>query len=95
MKFQVIPLIYAANEQFKNTIRFAVEFQDNVLPEALADAVGQVQKRYPYYSVKIEKEGEGFVLAENNQPFVIAAGEKPVCLNSTSSVTVQSTMSLS
>ena len=25
MKFHVIPLIYSANEQFKNTIRFAVE----------------------------------------------------------------------
>ena len=85
MKFQVIPLIYSANGQFKNTIRFAVEFHENILPEALVYAVGQVQKRYPYYSVKIEKEAEGFVLAENNQPFIIAAGEKPVCLNSTAS----------
>lgn len=85
MKFQVIPLIYSANGQFKNTIRFAVEFHENILPEALVYAVGQVQKRYPYYSVKIEKEAEGFVLAENNQPFIIAAGEKPVCLNSKAS----------
>lgn len=49
MKFQVIPLIYSANGQFKNTIRFAVEFHENILPEALVYAVGQVQKRYPYY----------------------------------------------
>jgi hypothetical protein len=35
--------------------------------------------------VRIEKEGEEFVLAENDQPFVIAAGEKPVCLNSAAS----------
>ncbi|MBO5551095.1 MAG: hypothetical protein J5966_03970 [Lachnospiraceae bacterium] len=85
MKFQVIPLIYAANEQFKNTIRFAVEFHENISPDALEYAVSQVQKRYPYYSVKIEREGEGFVLAENSAPFVINADEKPVCLNSEAS----------
>jgi len=32
--------------------------------------------------VRIEKEGEEFVQAENDQSFVIATGEKPVCLNS-------------
>lgn len=85
MKYRVIPLIYAANEQFRNTIRFAVNFHEDILPDALAYAAGQVQKRYPYYSVKIEKEGEEFVLAENSEPFVISAGEKPVCLNSTES----------
>ena len=85
MKFHVIPLIYAANERFKNTIRFAVEFYEDISPEALHYAVNQVQKRYPYFSVKIEKEGEAFVLAENSLPFVITADEKPVCLNSAAS----------
>lgn len=85
MKYQVIPLLYAANEYFKNTIRFAVEFFDDIDLEALRFAVCQVQRRYPYFSVRIEKEGEEFVLAENDQPFVIAAGEKPVCLNSVAS----------
>ena len=85
MKYQAIPLIYAANEHFKNTIRFAVEFNEDIDPASLIYAVEQVQKRYPYFSVKIEKEGEAFTLAENDLPFVIAADEKPVCLNSTAS----------
>jgi hypothetical protein len=85
MMYCVIPLIYAANEQFKNTIRFAVEFYEDINPEALQYAVKQVQKRYPYFSVKIEKEGESFILAENDLPFVITADEKPVCLNSKAS----------
>lgn len=85
MKYQVIPLIYAANEQFKNTIRFAVEFYEEIAPEALHYAVGQVQKRYPYFSVKIEKEGDVLVLTENNLPFIVAADERPVCLNSAAS----------
>lgn len=85
MMYRVIPLIYAANEHFKNTIRFALEFYEEIDPEALHYAVKQVQKRYPYFSVKIEKEGESFILAENDLPFVITADEKPVCLNSAAS----------
>lgn len=85
MKYQAIPLIYAANERFKNTIRFAVEFNEDVDPVSLRCAAEQVQKRYPYFSVKIEREGEAFVLAENDLPFVIAAGSRPVCLNSEAS----------
>lgn len=69
--YRVIPLIYAASEQFKNTIRFAVEFHEAIDPDALHYAVKQVQRRYPYYSVKIEIEGESFVLAENDLPFVV------------------------
>lgn len=51
MKYQVIPLIYAANEHFKNTIRFAIEFFDDIDLEALRYAVDQIQRRYPYFSV--------------------------------------------
>ena len=85
MQYKVIPLIYAANERFKNRIRFAIEFCENIDIDALKYAVEQVQKRYPYYSVKIEKDGEDFVLSENNLPFVISEGETPVCLNSAAS----------
>ena len=83
--YHVIPLFYAASERFKNTIRFAIEFYENIDPEALNYAVKQVQRRYPYFSVKIEKEGEAFVLAENSFPFVVKADEAPVCLNSAAS----------
>ena len=82
MTYRVVPLIYAANENFKNTIRFAIEFIDDIEPDALDYAVNQIKKRYPYFSVKIEKQGESFVLEENELPFVVSEGEKPVCLNS-------------
>ena len=82
MTYQAIPLIYAANDHFRNTIRFAVEFHEEIVPEALEYAVRQVQKRYPYFSVKIEKKGEALILTENSLPFVIAADQSPVCLNS-------------
>lgn len=82
MSYRVVPLIYAANENFKNTIRFAIEFIDDIEPDALDYAVDQIKKRYPYFSVRIEKQGESFILEENELPFVVSEGEKPVCLNS-------------
>lgn len=85
MIYKVIPLIYSANEHFKNTIRFAVELIDEIDRDALHYAVEQVQKRYPYFSVRIAQEGEELVLTENNLPFVITDGEKPVCLSSAES----------
>ena len=85
MHYQPIPLIYAANEGFKNTIRFAVEFHDTVDPEALRFAVARARKRYPYFAVNVQKKGEAFRLARNREPFVIADDGKPLCLNSAAS----------
>lgn len=83
MHYQVIPLFYAANEYFKNTIHFCIELIEEVDPDALQYAAAQAQIRYPYYSVKIIREKEEYVLAENDLPFVIS--ESPVCLNSAES----------
>lgn len=85
VRYPVLPLFYAANEHFKNTIRFAIEFIEDVDPDALYYAVEQAQMRYPYFSVKIEKDGESFILVENELPLVISEDEKPVCLNSAAS----------
>lgn len=82
MNYKVIPLIYAANEHFKNTIRFTAEFNDEADPDALRYAADCVQKRYPYFSVRLEKAGEELVLAENTLPFVISGDGEPLCLNS-------------
>lgn len=85
MKYKVIPLMYAASDNFKNTIRFALEFNDEINGESLFYAAQMVQKRYPYFSVKMEKEGEEFILKENDLPFVISDENKAVCLNSSES----------
>lgn len=82
MKYQTLPLIYLVNEHFKNTLRFAIEMKDGIDRDALRYAVDQVQRRYPYFSVWVEREGEEYVLAHNGLPFVIAEGGKPLCLNS-------------
>lgn len=80
MKYKALPLIYLVNDHFKNTLRFAIEMKDEIDLDALRYAVDQVQIRYPYFSVQVAADGEDYVLVDNARPFVIAEGEKPLCL---------------
>ena len=74
MQYKVIPLFYAANENFKNTIRFSVEFTEKIDCDSLAYAVEQIQKRY--------QQDEDYILETNSEPFVISEKNRTVCLNS-------------
>ncbi len=85
MRYKVNPLMYAANENFKNTIRFAIEFVDDIDEELLKYAVSQVKIRYPYFSVCLKKDAEELVLEDNQLPFVISKDNRAVCLGSSES----------
>ncbi len=85
MEYKVNPLIYAANEQFKNTIRFVLELTEDVDTDALQYAAEKVKIRYPYFSVKIRQKEESYVLEENDKPFVISLDGTPKCLGSAES----------
>ena len=60
-------------------------FKEKIDPEALRAALSQVQKRYPYYSVRLRQEGETYVLEDNPEPFVLSEGNLPICLGSPAS----------
>lgn len=77
-----MPIFYAANETFKNTIRFSVDLKEAVEPDAFSRAVREVQARYPYFSVRVQREQENFVLETNPEPFAISEANRAVCLNS-------------
>ncbi len=49
MVYKVQPVLYAVNDEHKSTIRFTVDFLDDIEPDALAYAVEQVGKRYPQF----------------------------------------------
>ena len=85
MRYKVHPLMYAVSENFPNTIRFVLEFADEITPDSLTYSAAQVQKRYPYFSVKLIKESEELVLIENDLPFVVSENNKVVCLGSSES----------
>lgn len=82
MEYKVIPLFYSAGENFKNTTRFSIEFKDPIDKDVLRYAVDMTKKRYPYFSVRVEKKGEEYVLVDNTEPFVISENNDAVCLNS-------------
>jgi len=65
MNYKPLPLFYAANEEFKNTIRFSLEMSDDADLSSLQYAADQIQKRYPYFPVRVEAENESFVLVPN------------------------------
>ncbi len=85
MRYKVNPLMYAVNENFKNTIRFAIEFVDDIDEKLLKHAVSQVRIRYPYFSVCLKKDAEELVLEDNQLPFVISKNNRAVCLGSSES----------
>lgn len=85
MRYKVLPLMYSVNENFKNTIRFVLEFVDDIDFASLEHAVSQVKMRYPYFSVRLRKDGEELVLEDNELPFVISRDNRAVCLGSSES----------
>lgn len=82
MSYKVSPLLYGASENLMNTIRFTVELKEKVEETALRNAVETGMKRYPYLAVRLQKEEEAYVLAENDLPFVISQDGHAVCLAS-------------
>ena len=82
MNYKVQPMMYGASDHFINSIRFAIEFADDIDEEALRYASSQVGKRYPYFKVRLERQGEEYVLTDNERPFVISGENAAVCLGS-------------
>ena len=78
-------LFYAAGEDLRNTIRVEIKLTEPVEPAALAQAASFAASRFPYFAVKLVRDGEQFILEQNDAPFVITHGIRPVRLNSAQS----------
>jgi len=74
-----------AGEQMNWTCRLTLKMKDAVDGDLLRQAVESTRQRYPYYQVKlgIRKDAAGteyFVYEDNNEPWVVTEGERPVQL---------------
>ncbi len=78
-------LFYAAGDDLWNTIRTAVTLKEPVDTAALEEAAKRTAERYPYFSVKLARRGDQYLLEHNDAPFVIAKGSRPLRLNSAES----------
>ena len=82
MEYRVNNLIYAAGDELNNTIRTRIKMTEPIDPDALRKAVDTAIERYPYFSVKLIRKGEEYVLAHNDAPLPITPSGKAIPLGS-------------
>ena len=74
MEYRVNNLIYAAGKDLHNTIRTIIEMTEPVNSDALREAAALAITRYPYFSVKLVRRGEEYVMIHNDTPLPITSG---------------------
>lgn len=80
MKYKVNHLIYASGPDLINTIRIAITLTEPVSAEVLRFAADRAVQRYPYFSVKLIREGAEYAFVPNCLPFVITPNGRTVTL---------------
>lgn len=78
--WRVNHLIYAAGKDLHSTIRTRIAMTEPIRSDALRAAADSAITRYPYFSVKLIKEGEGYALAYNGAPLPITSGGRAIPL---------------
>ena len=80
MEYKVNNLMYAAGKDLFGTIRIGLEMTEPVHAGALRKAVDLAIKRYPYFSVKLVRSGEEYVMQHNDAPLPITPGGRAIPL---------------
>ena len=78
--WRVNHLIYAAGKDLCNTIRTRIAMTEPIRPDALRAAADSAITRYPYFSVRLIREGEAYALAYNDAPLTISGGGRAIPL---------------
>ena len=85
MNSKVNNLIYAAGTDMINTHRTAVTLKEPVNPFFLEKALDKAAVRFPFFSVKLKRQGEEYVLEPNPLPFVLSPEGSTVTLGTAES----------
>ncbi len=80
MEYKVNNLFYAAGKDLHNTFRVRLEMTEPVDPDALRRAVDLTVRRYPYFSVKMIRRNEEYVLVSNDAPMPVTPGGRAIPL---------------
>lgn len=81
---EILP-IYKSKKNNPYSIRIKMKMLGTIDYEILRGAVDKTMKRYPYFCVKLQQEGNDFIFAENHNPVVITNSPRGVDLNSAAS----------
>ena len=80
MNFRPNPLLYGANEGFFSAFKLVVTMRDEVEHARLVEAVNSAMKRYPYFCVFPQKNGECIELQFNEAPVPVFNDDRCVVL---------------
>ncbi|MBQ9010256.1 MAG: hypothetical protein IJ088_13140 [Clostridia bacterium] len=83
--FSELTRLYQTSREKSNVIRMEIRLRDAIDGESLRRAVYTTMKRYPYFAVMLQKEGNAYVFRENGHPVTVSDSEKGVPLNSPAS----------
>lgn len=85
MRYKADHLFYAADKNLFNTIRIGITLTEAIDSQMLEAAVNLAAKRFPYFAVKLVKEGEDYFLESNDTPFIVSADGRTVTLGTAES----------
>lgn len=85
MEYKVNNLIYAAGKDLHNTMRTRIEMTEPVDAVMLRKAADTAIKRYPYFSVKLVRRGEEYMMVSNDAPLTITQGGRAIPLGGSES----------
>ena len=74
--------LYRTWEGFPHVIHFRFRMDRPVNGQALYSAVQESASRYPYFCIRVERQGEEYQFFHNDAPIPVFQGEKEVCLGS-------------
>lgn len=82
MTYKVNNILYAAGPDLLGTLRMAIILTEPVDPEVLAGAAAKAIRRFPYFAVRLVRDGDKYIYESNPLPFVVSPEGKAVVLGS-------------
>lgn len=74
--------VYETTDQNPHTFRVTIKTKDMVDGDLLQQAADLTMKRYPYFAVQIERDGEDIYFADNDRPMLVLNDDRPILLGS-------------
>ncbi len=76
------PLFYISSDEMPFSIRIEITMKDDIERKSLEYAVSTATKRYPYFKVRIVRDGESYTTVPNPLPVTVFEGTEPPLLGS-------------
>lgn len=76
------PIFYTSSAEMPFTIRVEMVMKERVREDALSRAVTRAAKRYPYFSLRIIRDGGEYLAVPNDAPLPVYPGPEVLPLGS-------------